>query len=394
MVQRPFWRERLEQALKKRNVVWLSGVRRVGKTVLAQSIRGIEYLDCERPRVRTAIEDDPEGFLESMKGKRIVLDEIHRLARPSEILKLAADHYGDVRVIATGSSTLAATRKFRDALTGRKETLWLTPMILPDMTAFGNANLKHRFLHGGLPPFFLSKEHPEEQARAWMDAYWARDVQELFRVERRDSFLRFAELLLLQSGGMFEASRFTGPCEVSRGTIQNYLTALEETYLVHRIRPFSSRKSVEIVKAPKVYGFDTGFLCAERGWRELREEDCGILWEHLVLNELMAHLQTRRIHYWRDKRGHEVDFILGDLSNRPLIAIECKWGRGNLDDRSMRAFLQHYPRTRMIVVQPHEPVTHTFRLDNTPITVTDLKTLTEKISRNGRNHASFSELRS
>ncbi len=60
--------------------------------------------------------DDPAGFLKSLEGKRVVLDEVHRLRNPSELLKIAADHYPAVRVIATGSSTLGATRKFRDSL--------------------------------------------------------------------------------------------------------------------------------------------------------------------------------------------------------------------------------------------------------------------------------------
>jgi uncharacterized protein len=69
--------------------------------------------------------DDPEGFLRGIRGRRIVLDEIHRLERPSEILKIAADHFPDIRILATGSSTLGASAKFRDTLAGRKEELWL-----------------------------------------------------------------------------------------------------------------------------------------------------------------------------------------------------------------------------------------------------------------------------
>ena len=92
MVKRHFWIDRLEGAWKRRSVVWLSGVRRAGKTFLSQSLRDIEYFDCELPRVRRMI-DDPEGFLQGIRGRRIVLDEIHRLERPSEILKIAADHF-------------------------------------------------------------------------------------------------------------------------------------------------------------------------------------------------------------------------------------------------------------------------------------------------------------
>ena len=220
MVTRHFWIDRLEGAWKRRSVVWLSGVRRAGKTFLSQSLRDVEYFDCELPRVRRII-DDPEAFLQDNRGRRIVLDEIHRLERPSEILKIAADHFLDTRILATGSSTLGASARFRDTLAGRKEELWLTPMTADDLKDFGRVDLRHRFLHGGLPPFFLEKELPERDFQEWMDAYWAKDIQELFRLERRHSFQKFAELLMAQSGGIFEATSFARPCEVSRTTVSN-----------------------------------------------------------------------------------------------------------------------------------------------------------------------------
>ena len=102
MWSRPFWTDRIENAWQKCSVIWLSGVRRVGKTTLCQSLAGTEYFDCELPRVRRQMQD-PEGFLDSLKGKRVVLDEIHRLDNPSELLKIAADHYPDIKLIATGS---------------------------------------------------------------------------------------------------------------------------------------------------------------------------------------------------------------------------------------------------------------------------------------------------
>jgi uncharacterized protein len=108
------------------------GVRRVGKTSLAQSLSEIEYFDCELPRTRKEL-SDPEAFFEDKRGKRIVIDEIHRLSNPAEFLKIAADHFPDLRVLATGSSTLGASARFRDTLTGRKRELWLTPMTLHDM---------------------------------------------------------------------------------------------------------------------------------------------------------------------------------------------------------------------------------------------------------------------
>lgn len=293
--------------------------------------------------------EDPQSFLEDLRGRTMVLDEVHRLANPSEILKIAADHYPDTKIVATGSSTLGVSAKFKDTLAGRKSELWLTPMISTDLIDFKQTDLKHRFIHGGLPPFFLAKTLPEREFQEWTEAYWAKDIQELFRLERRYSFLKFTELLMVQSGGIFEATRFARPCEVSRATISNYLAVLETTFVVHIIRPFSSHRPTEIISAPKVYAFDTGFMCYYRGWHDLRNEDFGTLWEHYVLNEILAHTQSRRVLYWRDKRGHEIDFILAKRQSEPM-AIECKWSSSEFDPANIKAFRKQYPKGNNFVV--------------------------------------------
>jgi hypothetical protein len=48
-------------------------------------------------------------------------------------------------------------------------------------------------------------------SREWLDSYFARDVQELFRLEKRAGLLRVLELLLRQSGGMLDVSKLV-PC--------------------------------------------------------------------------------------------------------------------------------------------------------------------------------------
>ena len=140
---RHFWLERLAAAWRGKSVVWLSGVRRSGKTTLARSLPRAEYLDCELPSARRLLAQ-PEAFLAARRRRTVVLDEIHRLGNPSELLKIAADHYPDVKILATGSSTLGASRRFRDTLTGRKTELWLTPMMSRDLTDFGTAGLERR----------------------------------------------------------------------------------------------------------------------------------------------------------------------------------------------------------------------------------------------------------
>lgn len=355
LIKRHFWQKLIHDAWSERNIIWLMGVRRVGKTSLCQSIENVEYFDCESPRTRQLMVD-PEGFLESIQNKCVVLDEIHRLDNPSELLKLAADHYPTAKIIATGSSTLGASAKFKDTLTGRKNEIWLPPMLFQDLELFGNTDIRHRFLFGGLPSFFAAKQLPEKYFQEWIDAYWAKDIQDIFSVGKRSAFQKFTELLLANSGGLFEATRYTAPCEVSRPTIANYLNVLEETFVVHVIRPFSTHKPTEIVMAPKVYGFDTGFVCHAKGRSELRAEDLGFMWEHCILNEMHGQLQTRSINYWRDKSGHEIDFVLRNKKDNSTTAIECKF-LTQQDDSALAAigknfevFRSHYPQGENFVV--------------------------------------------
>ena len=378
-IHRRFWEQRVEEAWNRRSVLWLSGVRRVGKTVLCQGLKGTEYFDCELPRVRREILD-PELFFKQLRGRRVVLDEIHRLPNPSEVLKIAADHFPRTRVLATGSSRLQASAKFRDTLTGRKAEVWLTPMMSRDLEDFGNRPLPYRLLRGGLPPFFLSREIPERDFQEWIDSYWAKDIQELFRLERRASFQRFLELLFANSGGIFEATQYAAPCEISRTTVSNYLSVLEATWVASVIRPFSTRRRTEIVRAPKVYAFDTGFVCTFKGWNELHREDLGYLWEHYVLNEIQSRLQTRAISYWRDKRGHEVDFVWVPRGGRQPTAIECKWSSDRMDVTGFKAFRAQYPEgANWLVAQDLE---RSFRRRESGLVVEFLK-LEEMMSRLG-----------
>jgi len=348
-MERTFWRERVARAQAKRSVVWLSGVRRAGKTTLAKELSGGRYFDCELPRVRADLED-AELFLRRLGSGPVVLDEVHRLPNPSEVLKIAADHFPGSKVIATGSSTLAARSKFRDTLTGRKAEVWLTPMIGRDVVDFRTGDLDRRMLHGGLPPFFLGDAPDDDAFGEWVDSYWAKDLQELFVVEKKSAFFKLVELLFRQSGGLFEAQSFTGPCELSRQTVRSYLDILETTLLATVLRPYSGGSTHEIVHQPKVYMFDTGFIAYFRGWTSLRDEDRGLLLEHLVLGELQARFARSAIHHWRDKQKHEVDFVLTKGRGVQVTAIECKATARAFDPAALTSFRKRYPEGRNLLV--------------------------------------------
>ena len=131
---------------------------------------------------------------------------MHQLPDPSRLLKIGADAFPKLKILATGSSTLAATQKFRDSLTGRKRVVEFVPVLHEELPAFGMADVRERLLRGGLPSALLAEEHDPDFYGEWQDSYFARDVQELFRLEKRAGFLRVLELLLRQSGGMLDVT--------------------------------------------------------------------------------------------------------------------------------------------------------------------------------------------
>jgi len=351
MIVRPYWLKKIHEAWRKRPIVWLAGVRRVGKTTLARMIPDAVYLNCDLPSDARKL-DDPELFFRSKKRKAIIiLDEIHRLPDPTRILKVAADSFPHLRILATGSSTLAATKKFRDALTGRKITIHLLPVLWSEcQKEFGVRELDRRLWHGGLPEFLLSNEKDNSLFSEWMDSFYARDIQELFAVRERTGFLDLFRLLLRTSGGLVDYSQLSRECDLSRPTVKSYLEALTISLAIYPVRPFHGGGRRELVKRPKVYGFDTGFVTYVRGWNEIREEDRGWLWEHLVLDCLRARTGGDGIFFWRDKSGREIDFVIP--RGEEVDAYGCKINPERFDSESLWAFRQLYPRGRNYVVCP------------------------------------------
>jgi len=350
-MNRSFWHLKLARAWEEKSVVWLTGVRRSGKTTLCREISQKNYFDCELVRVRRLLED-PEQFFQDAEGaQHLVLDEIHRLDNASEVLKIAADYFPKIKVLATGSSTLAASKKFKDSLTDRKRVVFLTPLASMEWKNFGREDLIHRMIRGGLPPFFLAEKFPESGYQDWIESFWAKDIEELFSIDKKNAFLKFFELLALQSGGLFEAKSFAAPCGVSHPTIASYLRVMEETHIAYVLRPFFKNPSKEIISAPKVYFFDTGFITYFNGYQELHAEERGHYWEHIVLNELLTFLNRSDIHYWRSKTGAEVDFVI-KLRGKPPIAIECKWKSDAFDSRGLEKFRSIHPDGVNLLVAP------------------------------------------
>ncbi|MCD6375083.1 MAG: ATP-binding protein [Caldisericaceae bacterium] len=352
MVIRPFWIRRVQQAWQRKSLIWLSGVRRVGKTTLCKMLPDTVYLNCDLPSVQRQLED-PELFYNGLSEQAtVIFDEVHRLLDPSLILKIGTDAYPHIKILATGSSTLAASKKFRDSLTGRKIQIHLPPIIWPECTdTFQINQLEKRLVFGGLPEMLLADENDPTFYSEWIDSFYARDIQELFGIRNREGFLKLFRLVIRQSGSLLEVTHLSKLSGLSRPTVLAHLEAMEISHVLFCLPPFHGGGRREITRRPKCYAFDTGFVAFVNGWDTLREHERGILWEHLVLDVLRIHHPKERIFYWRDKSQREIDFVLRRGADT-VDAIEVKINPDAVNLNHFQAFRALYPQGSNYVISP------------------------------------------
>lgn len=375
MVNRNFWINKISGAWKRRSLIWLSGVRQVGKTTLSKMIKPEVYLNCDLPSVVRQLED-PELFLNQVSDNTtLIFDEIQRLEDPSRILKIATDEYPTLKILATGSSSLTATKKFRDTLTGRKIEIFLPPVLWSEcLGEFNRRNLDLRLIRGGLPAILLSESADPEFYAEWVDSFYARDIQELFTIRQRTGFLKLFKLLLQISGGLLQLNSLSKHCGLSRPTVNTYLEALQIANAIYLLPPFHGGGRRELLRQPKIYAFDTGFVAFQNGWSTLRPAEKGLLWEHLTLDTLRSLMPAGKLYFWRDKSGREIDFVLRSRNN-DMDTFECKLSPDHYNCYHLDIFRGHYPQGKNYLICPLTKSSYRIKKTDHIINVISLKDL-------------------
>lgn len=142
---------------------------------------------------------------------------------------------------------------------------------------------------------------------------------------------------------------------VARPTVLSYLEAMRIANMPFLLPPFHGNGRREIVRRPKCFCIDTGLVCFARGWNEIRQEDRGLLWEHLVLDILRSHIPENRIFYWRDKSDREIDFVI-KRTEHEIDVIECKTNPEHLSLKAIMMFREIYPNGTNYCYTPYSDI--------------------------------------
>ena len=231
-------------------------------------------------------------------------------------------------------------------------TIYLSPVLWQETRdQFGVLDIDTRLLHGGLPESLLASNIDTAFFAEWIDSFYARDIQLLFGIRNRNGFLKLMELLLYQSGGLVDYTKLAKLSELSRPTIKSHIEAMQIAHAIYLVPPFHGGAKREIIRRPKCYTFDTGFISFIRGWDSVRDEDRGLLWEHLVLDVLRANELPNNIFYWQDKSSREIDFVI-KRADQTVNTVECKINPDNYSVDALKVFRGHYPRGKNFLISP------------------------------------------
>ena len=348
---------RIHAALADTRIVAIVGPRQSGKTTMAQRIAaagGRRFVSLDDDDARELAANDPVAFMRNHEDGAVI-DEIQRAPRLILALKRNVDDNPQPgRWLITGSVDLFKTAITPDSLAGRIEVIELLPLsqaeieqrstggfvnraFAGDFPGFAETgftdNLTSRVLTGGYPEVFLMANMRRRQDRLRMYAQMLamRDLPGLLPVRKTAELAKLIEHATQTSGRLVNLSRMAAGLGVDYKTVDNRLTLLERMFLIRRIGAWHRSRTKRLVKAAKLHFVDSGLLAALGSLSEkalaTRRQALGPLLETFVFSEIVKtlphHGQPVRISHYRDRNGHEVDFVLETAAGQ-TVGLEVK----------------------------------------------------------------------
>ena len=334
------------------NATVITGFRRVGKTYLlfeaidklleTYSREEVVYLNFEDERITQPSTDLLTNLISEIqatygkKPKFIFLDELQLVPNWSKWVRRILDTES-IQLFITGSSSKMSSSELPTELRGRAWEIKVNPLTFREFLRFKNSDLdfdktalikeemaRFRFLldeylvYGGLPAVVLTtQERKQELLQSYFQTVVQLEIAERYRVDN-DVLLRTLLKLLLNStyvtiSKLSNTLKSMG-LKSGKTTISNYLSYIESAYFMNELYIYNPSMINQLQYPRKVYFIDTGFITA---LSTKFSKNMGRLFENLVFQKLIKENET--IHYYKDKKGNEVDFTI--LVNGEVTAL-------------------------------------------------------------------------
>lgn len=300
-------------------VITITGPRQSGKTTLCKELfPDYTYINLEDADLREQIQRDTKRFLENYP-KKMIIDEAHHYPELFSYIQVLVDSDADRHFILTGSSNFSLLANITQSLAGRTAILTLLPLSLREIgeTKINSLSTETLILNGGYPAIWSKGVPRDALYRNYYSTYIERDVRQIINIKDMKLFQTFIRLSAGRIGTEFNASALAGEVGTSVNTINSWLSTLAASYIAYMLPPYFANIGKRLIKANKIYFYDTGLACyllgIENEEQLVTHPAKGALFENIVVNEAMKNRLNKgkdpNLFFYRDKSQKEVDLL-------------------------------------------------------------------------------------
>lgn len=305
------------------------GPRQSGKTTYLKNLidtKAGKFISFEDVEILNLFNNDLNKFIEVyLKDTDLLcIDEFQYAKQGGKNLKFIYDTVKNKKIIISGSSAVDITIHAVKFLVGRVIAINFWPFDLGELSLvfpkYSDLELFDYYAKfGGYPRVAISENDEERKLilKNIYNTYFLREVKDILGLVDEYKIQKLLTYLANAVGSNINYSKLAYACEFNERDTRKYLGFMNKTFIAYLTKPFYTNKLIEIVKQPKIYFFDAGFLNHILSY----EVDNGKKLEQVLVMELMKN--EYEIKYWRDKQKREMDFVL--LKNNKVVqAVEAK----------------------------------------------------------------------
>ncbi len=312
----------------KSHALIIAGIRRCGKsTLIGQHIATQEKKSCffinfDTPKLYNFDIHDFKALdeiINEQQHKKLYFDEIQIIEGWELYIRQKLDE--GYPVIVTGSNASLLSKELGTKLTGRHITKELFPFSYNEFLQLNakknSKKAAKEYLEKGGFPEYLKHQNPEILQSLTEDILF-RDIAVRFGIRDVSSLQRLLTYLVSNVGGLLTGNKLARQLGIkSTATIMEYLSYLEQTYLLNLLPVFSYSYRAQMVNPRKIYILDNGLVDTVSA---SFSENTGRKLENTVYWHLRQHY--KELFYFNNKKV-ECDFIVSQKNKITQLIQVC-----------------------------------------------------------------------
>lgn len=365
----------------------LAGPRQVGKSTLIDQV----LAECQIPHylynADGVDENDTDWIRRIWESTRtlmdtrqqteavLVIDEIHKIKRWSEIVKREwdADTRGkrQLKLFILGSSRLMLRKGLTESLAGRFELIRLGHWTLQEMEDAFGWTLDEWIYYGGYPGSASLIKDMRRWKKYIKESLVApaieKDIILTSNIYKPALMKQLFELGCTYSAELLSLTKALGQLQDAGNvtTLSSYLEILNQCNLLAGLQKYANDEARRYQSVPKYQVYNNALLTAYKGTSYEKDRIDPQIWGRWVESAVGAYLLggaeegSYNVYYWRE-RSNEVDFII--VRQEEVIALEVKSGRRGMNSGLPKFCELFQPKHALVIGTDGIPFDDFFRM--------------------------------